>query len=152
MEKEYMEDYAVGEKLVSPGRTITESDIHAFAAFTGDWHPVHTDVEYASETPFGERIAHGMLTLCVGSTLVFRLGQHVALPRSFIAFYGMDSVRFPSPVKIGDTIHCEVEIASLDVKDEKRGVICSKNTIKNQRGEEVCVYTTRVLVGRKPRA
>jgi acyl dehydratase len=53
-------------------------------------------------------------------------------------------------VKIGDTIRCEVEIVSLDVKDEKRGVIVSKNSIKNHRNEDVCVYTTRALVGRKP--
>ncbi len=150
MEKTYMEDYAVGEVLVSPARTITESDIHAFASLTGDWHPIHTDVEFAKQTPFGERIAHGMLTLCVGSALMFRLGQYVSLPKTFIAFYGMDSVRFVNPVKIGDTIRCEVEITALEEKDAKRGVIVSKNMIKNQRGQDVCVYTTRALVGRKP--
>lgn len=152
MEKVYMEDYTVGEKLVSPARTITESDIHTFAGLTGDWHPIHTDVEFAKKTPFGERIAHGMLTLCVGSALIFRLGPYVALPKTFIAFYGMDSVRFINPVKIGDTILCEVEIVSLEAKDEKRGIIVSKNSIKNQRGEDVCVYTTRALVGRNQNA
>ncbi|HDP81142.1 MAG TPA: dehydratase [Spirochaetes bacterium] len=152
MEKTYMEDYTVGEIMVSPARTIVESDIHAFASLTGDWHPIHTDVEFAKKTPFGERIAHGMLTLCVGSALIFRLGQYVSLPKSFIAFYGMDSVRFLAPVKIGDTIRCEVEVVALEEKDGKRGIIVSKNSIKNQRGEDVCVYTTRALVGRKPRS
>ncbi|RPI95639.1 MAG: dehydratase [Spirochaetales bacterium] len=152
MEKTYMEDYAVGERLVSPGRTICESDIHAFASLTGDWHQIHTDVEFAKKTPFGERIAHGMLTLCVGSALIFRLGQYVSLPKTFIAFYGMDSVKFLNPVKIGDTIRCEVEITGLEVKDEKRGIIISKNMIKNQRDEDVCVYITRALVGRSPSA
>ena len=61
MEKDYFEDYTVGEVFVSPGRTITEADIVLFSAFTGDWHPLHTDVEYAAKTPFKERIAHGML-------------------------------------------------------------------------------------------
>ncbi len=150
MEKVYMEDYSVGERFVSPARTMLESDIHAFASLTGDWHPVHTDVEFAKKTPFGERIAHGMLTLCVGSALIFRLGQYITLPKTFIAFYGMESVRFVNPVKIGDTIHCEVEIEALETKDEKRGIIVSRNTIKNQRDEDVCVYTTRALVGRKP--
>ena len=150
MEKLYFEDYTVGEKMVSPGRTITEADITMFAALTGDWHQLHTDVEYAKKTPFGERIAHGMLTLCVGSALIFRLGAHVALPKSFIAFYGMDSVKFLGPVKIGDTIHCVVEIAALEIKDDKRGVIVSQNSIKNQRDEDVIVYSTRALAGRKP--
>ena len=99
MEKLFYEDYAVGEKLRSPGRTITETDIVMFSAFTGDWHPLHTNVEFAKKTIFGERIAHGMLTLCVGSALMFRLGMYAALPKSFIAFYGMDSVRFTGATK-----------------------------------------------------
>ena len=151
MDRDYFEDYTVGEKLVSPGRTITETDLVLFSAFTGDWHPLHTNVEYAKNTPFGERIAHGMLTLCVGSALVFRLGAYVALPRSFIAFYGMDQVRFTGAVKIGDTIRCEVEVTELQAKDDQRGIIVARNAIKNQRDEDVVVYTTRALVGRRPR-
>ena len=149
MEKLWFEDYQVGEKLISPGRTVTEADVVNFAGLTGDWHPLHTDAEYARSTPFGERIAHGMLTLCIGSALLFRLGQYVALPRSFIAFYGMDSVRFVGPVKIGDTIHCEMEVVALEQKDEKRGIIVAHNAIKNQHGQEVVAYVTRALVGRK---
>lgn len=152
MEKAYFEDYTVGETMVSPARTLTETDIVNFAGLTGDWHPLHTDVEFAKKTPFGERVAHGMLTLCIGSALLFRLGQYVALPKSFIAFYGMDSVRFLNPARIGDTIHCEVEIISLDNKDEKRGIITAKNAIKNQRGEDLVVYTTSALVGRAPQS
>ena len=82
MDKSYWEDFEIGEKIVSPGRTITEADLVMFAAFTGDWHPIHTDVDYASKTLFGERIAHGMLVLVVGSALGFRLGQYVMMPRS----------------------------------------------------------------------
>ena len=150
MEKLHFEDYRLGEKFTSPGRTITEADIVMFSALTGDWHPLHTNVEYAKKTPFGDRIAHGMLVLCVGSALVFRLGAYVALPKSFIAFYGMDSVRFTGPVKIGDTIYCEVEIDSLDPKDEKRGVISYRYFIKNQRNENVVVFNAKALVGRRP--
>jgi len=148
--KGYLEDYEVGERMVSPSRTMTEADIVNFAGLTGDWHPIHTDIEYAKKTPFGERIAHGMLSLCIGSALIFRLGQYVALPKSFIAFYGMDSVRFIHPCKIGDTIRCEVETVEIQMKDEQRGVIVSKNSIKNQRNEDVVVYMTRALCGRKP--
>lgn len=149
MEKNYFEDYTLGEVFVSPGRTITETDIVLFSAFTGDWHPLHTDVEYAAKTPFKERIAHGMLSLVVGMALLFRLGPYVVLPKSFIAFYGMENVRFTGPVKIGDTIHCEMTIKSLTEKDAKRGIIEAENVIKNQRDEEVIVYVTKILVGRK---
>ena len=149
MEKDYFEDYAVGEVFVSPGRTITETDIVLFSAFTGDWHPLHTDVEYAAKTAFKGRIAHGMLALAVGMALPFRLGPYVVLPKSFIAFYGMENVRFTGPVKIGDTIRCEVKIKSLTEKDEKRGIVEAENVVKNQRNEDVIVYTTKILVGRK---
>jgi len=149
MEKNYFEDYTLGEVFVSPGRTITETDIVLFSAFTGDWHSLHTDVEYAAKTPFKERIAHGMLSLVVGMALLFRLGPYVVLPKSFIAFYGMENVRFTGPVKIGDTIHCEMTIKSLTEKDAKRGIIEAENVIKSQRDEEVIVYVTKILVGRK---
>ena len=48
-EYEYLDDYTIGEKMMSPARTITEADIVNFAGFTGDWHPLHTDVEYAAK-------------------------------------------------------------------------------------------------------
>jgi acyl dehydratase len=148
MEKLFFEDYAVNEQFESPARTITETDIVIFASLTGDWHPIHTNVEYAKENFPGERIAHGMLTLCVGSALIFRLGLYVYLPKSFIAFYGMDSIRFLGPVKIGDTIRCVVQVEKLEVKDEKTGLIVYRNSIKNQKDEDVVAYTTRFLVGR----
>jgi 3-hydroxybutyryl-CoA dehydratase len=150
MEKNFFEDYKSGEVFVSPGRTITETDIVLFSAFTGDWHPLHTDVEYAAKTPFKGRIAHGMLGLVVGMAALFRLGPHVVLPKSFIAFYGMESIRFTAPVRIGDTIHCEMTIRSLAEKDAKRGVIEAENIIKNQRGEAVIIYVTKILAGRRP--
>jgi len=150
LEKLYFEDYKEGEVFVSPGRTITETDIVMFSAFTGDWHELHTNVEYAAKTPFKERIAHGFLGLVVGSALMFRLGPYVMLPKSFIAFYGIESVRFTAPIKIGDTIHCVVKIKNLTAKDDKRGIIEHENVIKNQRGEDAIVYVTKIIVGRKP--
>jgi 3-hydroxybutyryl-CoA dehydratase len=150
MDKTYLEDYTVGEKLVTSGRTITESDLVMFAALTGDWHPIHTNVEYARKTPFGERIAHGMLVLTIGSALVFRLGPHAFTPKSFIAFYGIDSLRFVGPVKIGDTIHLEVEFLEMTPKDDKRGILTSRSVIKNQRGEDCCIFVSKQLCGRRP--
>jgi len=148
--KDYLEDYRQGERWVTPGRTLTETDIVNYAGLTGDWHPIHTDAEYARGTPFGERIAHGLLVLALGSTLIFRLGENVVFPKSFIAFYGMDGVRFVGPVKIGDTLHCEVEVTALEPKDEKRGIVVYRNNIKNHRGEDVVIFEARALVGRRP--
>ena len=151
-EFDYLDDYVVGETFISPARTITESDIVNFAALTGDWHPLHTDVEYAAKTPFRERIAHGMLILSVGMVLPFRLGPYSSfLPRSFIAFYGMESVRFTGPTKIGDTIHCEVEVMEISDKGSERGVLTTQNRIVNQRGELLITYFIKVLCGKRPR-
>ena len=147
---EYLDDYTVGEKMLSPARTITEVDIVNFAGFTGDWHPLHTDVVYASATPFKERITHGMLTLNIGMALPFRLGPYSSyLPKSFIAFYGMDKVRFIAPTRIGDTIHCEVEIIEITNKDNKRGVLTTRQSIKNQNGELLVTYIIKVLCGKR---
>ncbi|MBT8338778.1 MAG: dehydratase [Desulfatitalea sp.] len=150
MEKEYFEDYRVGETFVSPARTVTESDIHAYAALTGDWHPLHTDVQYAQNSNFGERIAHGMLTLSIGLALPFRLGLHVITPKSFIAFYGMESVKFTAPCTIGDTIRTQVEVVELIEKDEARGIVVYEYKTMNQKEETVVTFIARLLSGRKP--
>jgi len=151
MPRGYYEDFEVGERRTTPARTITESDITNFAGLTGDWHPLHTDASAAADGPFGERIAHGLLVLSIGSALAFRLGQYEVLPKSFIAFYGMEDVRFTAPVKIGDTIHLEMEIAELEPKDQERGIVTTRNEILNQHDQVVCTFTTKVLCGRQPR-
>ncbi len=152
MAKEYMDldDYEIGDRMVSPARTITEADIVHFAALTGDWHPLHTDVEYASGTPFQGRVAHGMLILSIGLALPFRLGPYSSyLPKSFIAFYGMEEVRFTAPTRIGDTIRCEVEVVDITKKGEDKGILTVRNRIINQRDETVVSFVMKLFCGRK---
>ncbi len=149
-DRDYFEEYTVGEKFITPGRTITETDIALYAGLTGDWHPLHTDAEYAKQGPFGERVAHGLLNLIISATLSFRLGYYAVVPKSVIALLGIDKFRLLLPVKIGDTIHTEIEVLALLPKDEKRGIMVQNNVAKNQRGEEVLVFTTQFIVGRKP--
>jgi acyl dehydratase len=139
----YFEDFQVGDKIVTRGRTITEADVVMFSSFSGDWHPLHTDVEYAKKGPFKERIAHGFLILSVASGL---------LPLSeiaIIAFYGIDKLRFVNPVKLLDTIHVEFEAVEKQERDERGGVITFRQTVRNQRGEEVAVGTMRSLIARR---
>ena len=148
--REYLEDYTVGERLVSPSRTITESDIVNFAMITGDWHPIHIDKEYAAKSVFGERIAHGMLTLSLGGSLCMWMGPNVFAPKSFIAFLEMTDIRISRPTKIGDTLHWEGSIAGLEPKSNGRGIITYNSEIKNHRDEVCAVYTQKILVGRRP--
>lgn len=150
MEKTYLEDFSIGETLTTPGRTITETDIVHYAMLTGDWHPVHTDATYAEQTQFGERIAHGMLTLIIGSTLVHRMGPYVYVPKGFIAFYGIEKARFLHPVKIGDTLHAVIRVDDLIPKDERRGTIQYHEEIRNQDDTVVLTWISRMLVERRP--
>lgn len=152
MAKECFEDCTVGEKALSPGRTITETDVVMFAAFTGDWLPIHTNAEYAKTTPFGERIAHGLLVLTVGSALLLRLGEGVLLPKSTIALYEVEKVRFVGPARIGDTIHTEAEIIRMTPLDATRGLVVVRGEIKNQREELLATFTLKGLVGRRAEA
>jgi 3-hydroxybutyryl-CoA dehydratase len=139
----YFDDFEVGDKTVSKGRTITETDIVLFAAFSGDWHQLHTDIEYAKKGPFGERIAHGFLVLTVASGLMPLEGMAI------LAFYGMDEVRFLGPTKIGDTIHVEMEVLEKKEKNEKSGVVSFKTSIKNQKDEDLSVSTMMMALHKK---
>ncbi len=65
--KRYFDDFEIGDKLgPTRARTVTETDIVNFASLTGDWFQLHTDVEFANKSMFGERIVHGMLVLSIG--------------------------------------------------------------------------------------
>jgi len=150
LEREYFEDCRIGDSVVTPGRTITETDIVMFAAFTGDWNILHTDAEYAERSVFGERIAHGMLTLVVGTPLIFRPSWYGLLPKSLIAIVGIDKVRFVAPVKIGDTIHLECEVIKVTEMSDQRGLIELKYRIKNQRNEIVVTGRLKAMAGCRP--
>ena len=140
----YFEDFTTGEIAVTRARTITETDIVNFAALTGDWYPLHTDIEYAKKGPFGERIAHGLLILSIANGLM------PLYDMAIVAFYGMDKVRFTAPTKIGDTIHVELEVVEKQDKGDIGGVITLKESVKNQRGETVALSTKKVLIAKRP--
>jgi len=141
----YFEDFKVGQKEVTRGRTVTEADVTMFAALSGDWYPLHINEEVAKKSIFGGRIAHGFLVLSIASGFV--TPYEVAL----IAFYGMDKVRFTGPTKLGDTIHLETEVIELKDKGDL-GVLSSQWHIKNQRGEDVAVLVTKVAVAKRPKS
>lgn len=142
----YFDDFKVGEIALTRARTITETDIVNFAALTGDWYPLHTDVEYSKKGPFGERIAHGMLILSIANGLM------PLYEMAIIAFYGMDKVRFTAPTKIGDTIHVELEVTEMQDKGDIGGVITLKESVKNQRGETVAISTKKVMLAKRPKS
>jgi acyl dehydratase len=134
MEKpRFFEDFAPGERRVTHGRTITETDFVVHAGHTGDFFPHHMDAEAMKASPFGQRIAHGTMTFAIGIGLT-------ASEINPLAFtYGYERLRFPRPVFIGDTIHTELTIAALepDPKRPDHGRIIETVRVVNQRGETV---------------
>lgn len=95
----------------SPGRTITDADLVAFAGLTGDYSELHTSDVYAKSSEFGRRVAHGMLGLAYAHGLMWaRTGE---LREMAIAFLGIDDWRFLQPIFIGDTIFVNYRIAEL---------------------------------------
>lgn len=139
----YLDDIHVGDRHRSRSRTITETDIVTFAMFTGDWHPIHVDTEYAAaDTRFGARIAHGALVVSVALGLVeFR-------PAAMKAFYGIDRLRFVAPTRIGDTLHVDTEVLEI-APGTTDGVVTSAFIVRNQRDEDVVVATLKTLVARE---
>ena len=141
----YFDDIAVGDTHVTGGRTVTETHVVNFAMVTGDWHPIHTDTEYAAaDDRFGERIAHGALVLSMA------LGLVTFWPPAMKAFYGIDNLRFVGPTRIGDTLHVETEVLEVTAKGADGGVVTSRFVVRNQRGEDVLVAALKSLVARKP--
>jgi 3-hydroxybutyryl-CoA dehydratase len=143
----YFEEFAVGDEVISPGRTVTEADIVAFAALSGDYNPLHTDAEYAKGTIFGERIAHGLLGLSIASGLIERLGFIAGTAEAFL---GLDW-KFRGPIKIGDTIHVEAQVVRK--KQMRRlggGLIVLDVAVVNQRDETVQKGQWTALIKSKP--
>lgn len=144
-ERPRFEDFAVGQKFTSLTRTITETDVVNYAAISGNWHPMHCDIEYAKTTPFGQRIVQGALTYTIA------VGLSLNVPAAWgevIANYGLDEMRFPKPVFINDTIHVEIEIAAL-TEHKRGGMMSYRFNVINQRGETVCTFAQRVIAKRR---
>jgi len=141
-ERDY-EDYQIGDKWSSRGRTITESDLVQFASFSGDWYPLHTDKEWAGKTQFGQRIAHGLLVLSVS------MGLTILKPGCVVAYYGIDKLRFTHPTYIGDTIHLELEIVEKVDKGQANGVVVARAVVKKQTEEPVLVAMQKLLIAKR---
>ena len=118
------EDLHVGMQFRSPGRTITDADLMAFAGLTGDFSELHTSDVYAKASQFGRRVAHGMLGLAYAHGLMWaRTGE---LRETAIAFLGIDEWKFVEPIFIGDTIFVDYQLASLrDSKSRPTQAIAS---------------------------
>jgi acyl dehydratase len=144
----YFEEFEVGQRVISPGRTVTEADIVTFAGLSGDFNSIHTDAAYSQTTPFGQRVAHGLLGLAIASGLAVRTG---IMEGTVLAFREIGEWKFSRPIHIGDTIHIELEIQ--EVKPMPRlggGSLLLGVDVKNQADETTMRGKWSVLVQSRP--
>jgi len=123
-------------KKVTMRKTVGESDVYLFAGITGDLGPNHVDEEFMRKTPYGRRIAHGVLAVGFMSACSTKvIGD---LPPAAVVSYGYDRVRFPKPLYIGDTVTVTYEIVE---RDEATMRTFAKVTATTERGDTVAAAT-----------
>jgi 3-hydroxybutyryl-CoA dehydratase len=128
-----------GQEFRTRGRTVTEADVVGFASLTGDWHPQHCDAQWSASSPFGARIAHGMLVVSLAAGLVpFDPGRVIALRR-------VCDATFKRPVRFGDTLRVEGRIAELGAGSEDAGLVTFAWNVVNQDDRTVCRARVEVL-------
>lgn len=142
----YFEDFPLEEEYTSPGRTVTEADIVMFCALSGDWTEIHSNVEFAQSSFFGQRLAHGALVFSIATGLVTRLG---VIEGTAIAFAGM-TWKFAKPVFIGDTIRVTLKALKKRALSAEAGMVIAAVSIVNQKDEVVESGEWTVMVRRKP--
>ena len=128
------EEFEQGAIYKTQARTITEADVAAFAGLSGDFNPIHVDAESAKNSPFGERIAHGMLTVAISTGLANLTGL---MEGTTIALMEQN-IKYKAAVKFGDTIRLQMEvIEKRETSKPDRGIVKLAAKILNQRDELV---------------
>ena len=111
----FMDDINEGQSWLSPGRTVTETDIVNFAGLSGDFNPIHMNHDFAALTPFGKPIAHGLLGMAITSGLALH-----SPPMRTLAFVGIRDWQFLEPIYVGDTVHVRTTLLEKEVRARGR--------------------------------
>lgn len=145
--RKYFEDLQMGDSLLTHRRTVSEADIVAFGGVSGDFFYMHFDEIAAKDSQFGKRIAHGYFVLSAAAGLFVS-----PAPGPVLANYGLDNLRFITPVAIGDTIRArltckrKVDRNRTDERGVGQGVVAWDVQVTNQNEELVASYDILTLV------
>lgn len=146
MRGKYFEDFEVSDVIVTARRTVTEADVTTFAGISGDFNPLHTDEEFMKTTPFGGRIAHGLLSVAIGTGLINQMG---IFEGTNLALLNMN-IKFLGAVKFGDTIHLELKtVEKKETSKPEKGIITFDANVKNQEDETVVEMQWILMMKRK---
>jgi len=124
----YFSEFEVGLEFTSMGRTVTEADVVMFAGISGDFNPLHIDQTFAEKTPFGQRIAHGMLSASISTGLAQTLGIFEGTTMALLS----QTFHYKAPVFFGDTIRLRLTVTSMkpSSKGGKGTVVFTSDILK----------------------
>jgi 3-hydroxybutyryl-CoA dehydratase len=142
----FFDDFELQRRFTSRGRTVTEADVVSFAALSGDYSELHTNEEYARQTPYGRRIAHGALVLSMSIGLTTRMNL---TDDTILALWGIDDLRFLHPVFIGDTIQIVKRVIERRELDAARGLVVFETRVTRQDATTVVIYHDKLLMKRR---
>ena len=138
----YFSEFKIDQRFESVGRTITEADVVAFAGLSGDFNPLHTDATFAEKTPFGQRIAHGMLSASISTGL----GQTLGIFEGTTLALMSQTFQYKGPVFFGDTIRLALTVESTKPSSKGgKGVVVFRSDILKQDDSIVVTGTWTVL-------
>ena len=143
----YLEDFILDQTLTTHGRTVSEADVSLFAGLAGDFNPLHVDEEFAAQSEFGTRIAHGPLVLAMAIGL---MAQRNLIDGTALALLDL-KWEFKGPVKLGDTIRARVTpVEKRPTRKAGRGVLVLRFAVENQRGEIAQTGAITLLMKMRP--
>lgn len=146
----YFEDFILGEEIVTPARTVTQTDIVNFACLSGDFNEVHTNFEYCKTTLFGEPIAHGPLVYAIMGGLQYASGVNDG---TLLALLQIDDWRMLGPVKHGDTIRMVSRVLEKkETSKPDRGVVTFQRQCVKQDGTVAQEMKAMLMYRRRPKA
>ena len=130
----YFSEFEVGQEFITVRRTITETDVVMFAGLSGDFNPLHTDAVFAEKTPFGQRIAHGMLITSISTGLAQTLG---IFEETTIALM-QQTFKYTAPTFFGDTINLKMTVKATNASSKGgKGVVTFDSEVIKQDGTVV---------------
>lgn len=125
----FFSDFEVEQIYTSQGRTVSESDVVQFAGLSGDFNPLHTDATFAEKTPFGQRVAHGMLAASISTGL----GQTTGIFEGTTLALMAQTFEYKAPVFFGDTIRLNLIVTSIKPSSKGgKGVVVFRSDIVKQ--------------------
>ena len=136
-------EFEVDQAFTSRGRTVTESCVMAFAGLSGDFNPLHVDASFAATTPFGQRVAHGMLGASISTGLAQSLGIFEGTTLALME----QTFRYTAPIFFGDTLRLTLTVTHTKRSSKGgRGVVTFRSDTLNQKDEVVITGQWNVLL------